>query len=191
MSKVNTKTTVVQLFGGPGSGKSTLAAELFAEMKRRKESVELVREYAKDLAWQGLAIKPRQQAQLFGEQSRRESILYGNVAYIITDSPLDLCVIYSHLYGSEEAAQGFALILDAYRRDVAGEGVNFMPVFVLREKEYDPRGRYEDEKAARRVDEETRRYLKSRDAAVFTREAGVEGFCDEIAAFHEVITCAK
>ena len=42
---------VINLFGGPGCGKSTTAADLFARMKLRGLSVELVTEYAKDVVW--------------------------------------------------------------------------------------------------------------------------------------------
>jgi len=46
-------TRVINLLGGPGVGKSTAAAKLFAKYKDEGKSVELVREYVKDWAWEG------------------------------------------------------------------------------------------------------------------------------------------
>jgi tRNA uridine 5-carbamoylmethylation protein Kti12 len=94
---MNNSTTIINLFGGPGCGKSTLAAELFVALKKRGVSVELVREYAKELVWEGINIGPQNQREIFQEQARREDILIGKVQYLITDSPLFLSHIYHNL----------------------------------------------------------------------------------------------
>ena len=49
-------TQIISLHSGPGTGKSTSAAQLFAELKQRHCSVELVREYVKKWAWEGRKI---------------------------------------------------------------------------------------------------------------------------------------
>ena len=47
------KPLVINLYGGPGTGKSTTAAHVFALLKQRDVNAELVREYAKDIVWEG------------------------------------------------------------------------------------------------------------------------------------------
>ena len=88
------KTKIINLFGGPGSGKSTTAAELFAVMKKRGHSVELVTEYAKELVY-GRSPLLGNQKHIFDEQNRRQKLLLGNVNYAITDSPIFLSTIYA------------------------------------------------------------------------------------------------
>lgn len=150
-------TKVINLLGGPGCGKSTMAAELFAWMKQRNISCELVREYVKDWAWENRRIEPLAQAHVFGEQSYRESRLYGKVEYIITDSPLILCGFYQGLiseYGN--------YITDLARQfmEEANElyGVTYHSFTLERRKPYDPAGRYETANQAIERDEEIRRY---------------------------------
>jgi pantothenate kinase len=45
-----TKTTIINVYGGPGAGKSTSAAYLYYLLKVAGKNVELVREYVKDWA---------------------------------------------------------------------------------------------------------------------------------------------
>ena len=92
------ETKVINLWAGPGQGKSTLAAGLFYEMKRRGLLVELVQEAAKDWAWSGRVIKKDDQIAVFAEQFRRESLLYGKVQFLITDSPLPLACFYDNYF---------------------------------------------------------------------------------------------
>ena len=87
-------TTVINLISGPGSGKSTLAAELYANMKRRHLDVEIVREVAKEWAYEGKKIGPFEQIAIIGEQIKKESSLFGKVNYIVTDSPTLLGAFY-------------------------------------------------------------------------------------------------
>jgi tRNA uridine 5-carbamoylmethylation protein Kti12 len=82
------KTTIINLYGGPGTGKSTSAAYLYYILKAEGHNVELVREYVKDWAWEGRQISTYDQIYFLGKQVRRESLLYGKVDWIITDSPV-------------------------------------------------------------------------------------------------------
>lgn len=133
-------TCVINLYGGPGTGKSTTAAQLFAILKNKGLNVELVREYAKELCWQGLPIDC--QLKVLAEQYRRQNILAGKVDVIITDSPLLLTLLYgkdSHL-----PVEDWAEILY----------YNFInyDVFLRRVKEFNPKGRYHNEKEAKQID---------------------------------------
>ncbi len=85
---------VISLFAGPGAGKSTLAAALFALMKRRRYSVELVTEYAKDLTYEKAWVHLGDQFNVLAQQNFRLTRLEGKVEWVITDSPLPLTLIY-------------------------------------------------------------------------------------------------
>ncbi len=81
------QTKVINLFAGPGAGKSTTAAALFAVMKSKGHSVELIHEFAKELTWEHSTAL---QDQLFvtANQNRRVQRLVGQVEFIISDSPI-------------------------------------------------------------------------------------------------------
>lgn len=79
---------IVNFFGVPGSGKSTMAARLFADLKMQGLDVELVREYAKELLWEGEDLNKITQLEITLEQIRRTLRLLDKVSIIITDSPV-------------------------------------------------------------------------------------------------------
>lgn len=88
----------INFYGGPGSGKSTVAALLFSEIKVLQYRAELVREYAKDLVYQGLDLRKSDknlQLIIFAEQLKREVLVQKHVDFIISDSPLFLNAYYS------------------------------------------------------------------------------------------------
>ena len=153
------KTTVIGMFGGPGTGKSTTSARLYSCLKDKKISVELVREYAKDYAWEGRKIDPLTQLHLLGEQSARESLLYGKVRYVITDSPLILSSFYHWHYFNKDYLWG---AISGFMQHANERGVEFRNIFLERTKEYDPNGRYETEEEAIIIDKKLREYLDFR-----------------------------
>lgn len=147
------QTTVVCLYGGPGLGKSTLAAELFVDLKTRGHSVELVTEYVKRWAWLGHPIKGWEDSlYIFAKQLRAESVLYGKVSFIITDSPIGLCAAYEKFYRPDQT-----IIRSAYenvRRQQSLDGVvENLDFQLMRQHPYKIEGRYEDnEDQARDID---------------------------------------
>jgi nicotinamide riboside kinase len=86
---------VINLFGGPGVGKSTIAADLFALMKCKGASVELVNEYAKEVTWEGHLSYLDDEFYILAHQNRRLVRLKGKVDYVITDSPVLLGLAYT------------------------------------------------------------------------------------------------
>lgn len=159
MSQNKTKTTVISLFSGPSAGKSTTAARLYSCLKDKKVSVELVREYAKDYAWEGRKIDPLTQLHLLGEQSARESLLYGKVEFVITDSPLILSSFYHLHYFGKDYLWG---AISGFMQHANERGVQFRNIFLDRTKEYDPNGRFETEEEAIIIDQKLREYLDFR-----------------------------
>lgn len=103
------KTILVNAFGGPGSGKTTAAWEICAELKKAGILAEYVSEYAKELVYEmnsplkAEAERAKEllngtmssQSILFAEQKHRIDRLMGQVAVIVTDSPIMLSAIYA------------------------------------------------------------------------------------------------
>lgn len=146
-------TQVICLWGGPGCGKSTTAAGLFYEMKLAGMSVELVREYVKDWAWEGRKINPEDQIYILGKQYRKESILYGKVDYVITDSSFYLGGVYSLFYGGDSRPKEWAQSL------MATSPATYRHFVLSRLKPYDTAGRNETEATAREIDTAVCDYL--------------------------------
>jgi nicotinamide riboside kinase len=170
-------TTVINLFGGSGIGKSTTAAHLFAEMKYRGVHCELVREYVKQWAWQKKKVGPFDQMYLLGKQSKYESMLYGQVDYIITDSPLLLCPIYERYYsGKDLIAPAAVNFLD----DAKSKGVTHLNFLLKRNKEFDPRGRYETAEQAIKVDGVVKTYLEEHNIPFYELSVSDRTRVDEI-----------
>lgn len=150
-------TLVVNLFGGPGVGKSTTAAKIFSDLKQQKISCELVREYVKDWAWGERRVTPLDQLHLLGEQSYRESLLYGKVDVILTDSPLLLCAFYQNHYGKQNyLLQTVSSFMD-HAKNI--KNVKYLNLVLSRTKEYDPKGRFETEDEAIDIDSALTSYL--------------------------------
>lgn len=152
-------TVVINLFGGSGVGKSTVAALLFSMMKMRGFHVELVREYVKLWAWSGKKIRATDQLYLLGKQSAYESLLYGKVDYIVTDSPVMLAGAYAEWQSGEqgkyvtEAAKSYCNVCEN-----SGE-VRYLNYVLNREGTFDTRGRYETEEQAVQFDNFLKEYL--------------------------------
>lgn len=146
-------TTVINLYGGSGVGKSTVAALLFARMKMQGLHVELVREYVKLWAWGGRKVRQEDQIYLLGKQSAYESMLYGKVDYIVTDSPVLLAGMYAEWHNGADgkyvtrAANSF---IEQARRN---SGVSIRNYLLERQGVFDPRGRWETAEEAERFDQ--------------------------------------
>ena len=151
-------TTVINLFGGSGCGKSTTAALLFANMKLGGLHVELVREYAKYWAWNDRKVREWDQLYLLGKQSAYESMLYGTVDYIVTDSPILLAGIYQD-YRSQGKDKYVSAAAQSFMAHAEESGVTYKNFYLKRNKPFDPRGRYETEDQAKEVDAYVYNYL--------------------------------
>jgi len=125
---------LINLYGAPGSGKSTIAASLFARLKVLGiHRVELVTEFAKDLAYEDRL--NHNWPLILGTQLERLLRVKDKVDVIITDSPLHLSVIY----GEVSKRQVDDLM------ELSGLDSNTYNVFVNRGKRFAGYGRKQDE----------------------------------------------
>lgn len=134
------KPLIVNFFGGPGSGKSTAAAALFAALKMRGISCELVTEFAKDLIWEENAFALTVQPYIFGNQYYRILRCADDVDVIITDSPLLLPIVHNDDERCGPQLNDMAV--------AAFCSFNNLSFFLERPATYESRGRSETEEEA-------------------------------------------
>lgn len=149
----------INFYSGPCCGKSVMAASTFLELKKNGCNIELIQEYAKDLAYDKYKIKPYDQLRIFAEQVAREyRVLQSDSSLIIvTDSPIDLSICYARKYGFESWK---SLVEIANRFELDYPSINF---FLEREDcSYSEVGRYESLEEAKIMDFEIKQFLKER-----------------------------
>lgn len=131
-------TTIINFFGTPSSGKTTLAANFFSYLKKKNYSVDMTREFARELIYEGRLYDLADQVYVMSEHWRRIRTLIGKVKYIICDSPILLSAVYA---SPTEVAPITTL---AAIRHNQHQSINFLlkpPEFVVRDG-----GRIHDEK---------------------------------------------
>ncbi len=146
------KTNIISLYGGPGAGKSTSAAYLYYLLKAGGENVEMVREYVKAWAWEGRKINTYDQIYFLGKQVRHESMLFGKVEWIVTDSPIFMNLYYASKYCTPILADGIKSSVLAYHQQVIEDGHEHYHVILHRSHDYVQAGRYQDETEAKQMD---------------------------------------
>lgn len=135
-------------YGGPGVGKSVLAARVYAELSRAGViSVELVREFCKQFAYEGKKLDEYDQVFTFASQLWAEHRLFkAGIEVIVTDSPVLLQCVYTAILDEDIAAH----ISDvALRYEQKYQALNFL---VQRSVPYRRVGRYQDEPELEKLD---------------------------------------
>jgi hypothetical protein len=127
-------TLLVNLWAGPGAGKSTLAAETFAALKRDQVPCELVQEWVKTWAWEQRPIGTFDDVTITANQLHKESILYGKVQAIVTDSPIGLGAVYEQIYHPDRNTM--ALLCASIRARQIANGIKILDLYVVRAKPY-------------------------------------------------------
>lgn len=142
----------INFYSGPGAGKSTVAAILYAELKVHGFSTEMVREYAKELIYQGQDLREADlntQLFIFANQVQRETVLKTQVDYIISDSPLLLNAYYA---GREFLKE---LALHNSRKQDINVWIERSP-----NEHYEKAGRSHTEKQSKKIDNQMKKFLK-------------------------------
>jgi hypothetical protein len=168
--KKKSKTLVCNLFGGPGTGKSSSMANIFAELKWAGVNCEMAPEFAKEKVWEGSTQILSNQIYVFGKQLHAIHRVLDKVEVIITDSPLLLSLIY----GSNECEEFKALVSKVYSRQ------RNLNIFLTRKKKYNPSGRLQSEKEAKKIDQSLLNLLEKNKIPYYVHDTGKES-CEKIA----------
>jgi hypothetical protein len=154
-------TTIINLFNGPSGGKSTAARLTAAQFSIAHKRVEYVSEYVKGWAWEKRPIGPFDQLYFFGQQAKKEYALLGNVDWIITDSPVALCLIYARKYSPRKLSAGLEQMCRGYYDTVHDMGHSLLNIRLVRDDTlpYDQDGRFEDLTEALEVDAQVKLLL--------------------------------
>lgn len=149
----------INLYGAPGCGKSVLSSLLFAELKLKGYNTELVREFAKELVYQGYDmhnLKESDRIFILAEQMRRESILHGKVDFLITDSP----VMIAAFYYNQPAAVALAKKL-MVNTDKPSKEFHFYIIPSYDEENYEQYGRAHTHEESKKIDKDMISFLKN------------------------------
>lgn len=133
---------LVNICGAPSAGKSALAAGVFAFLKWRGVSCELVTEFAKDKVWEESVKLLDDQLYVFGEQLHRVNRLRDKVDVVITDSSLLNSIVY---YAGSHREAFFKLVREVELT------FNTLDILVTRAHPYETAGRYQTESEAEAV----------------------------------------
>jgi hypothetical protein len=121
-----------------------MMASVFSELKWRDVNCEMAPEYAKEKVWERTTAVLEDQIYVFAKQLHAIERLIGQVEVVITDSPILLALIY----GKHESHEFRSLVTEVHNRH------NTLNIFLNRVKPYEPKGRLQDEKEAKVIDNE-------------------------------------
>ena len=151
----------IQFSEGPGVGKSSVAPWVFSKLKELGINAEFVQEYVKNWSYQNREISKYDQVYLFGKQQNREyNLLSKGVDFIVTDSPVFLCGVYTGVYFGTELADSLFTISDLYDEDYP-----CLTIIIERpdNQEYKEDGRYQTSSEA----EELHNFIKEKTFALY------------------------
>lgn len=150
----------INFYSGPCCGKSVLAANVFTDLKKQGKNIELIQEYAKELAYEKRKIQPYNQLQIFTEQLTREYRVLNSSedVIVVSDSPILLNIPYAIKYNFKSWK---ALVSIAKDFEMEYPSLNF---FLLREDcPYTQAGRFEDLNEAKDMDNKISHFLREND----------------------------
>jgi hypothetical protein len=153
----------INFYSGPCCGKSVMAANVFLELKKRNKNVELIQEYAKELAYDKINIKPYDQLTIFAEQVSREyRVLHSSEDIVcVSDSPIMLNIPYARKYGFNNWK---SLVEIAKSFELDYPSVNFY--LTRRDCPYSTIGRYETKDEAELMDTLIYNFLREHNVPV-------------------------
>ncbi len=92
------ETTIINLFAGPSAGKSSTAYGVTHLMKKNHITCDSPYEFAKGLSFEGNVSAMKDQLYVVANQHRNIVRSYGNVEFVVTDSPILLSLVYKDSY---------------------------------------------------------------------------------------------
>ena len=158
------KTKIINFFGGPGIGKSTQAAGLHYLMKKNGMSVELTSEFPKTIAWEKNYSAINDQLYITANQHRNISRVYGQVDYIIVDSPILNGLIYKSRYqGTVYPTTFYGESFDKFILDLFHQYDNINILLHRNDAGFQKDGRFQDLEESKRVDKELKELMVNND----------------------------
>jgi GTPase SAR1 family protein len=148
-------TKIINLFAGPSAGKSSVAGALLSELKKRDIPADAPYEFPKVLAWDKNYPAIKDQLYVIGNQHRGISRSYGNVDYIIVDSPILLSLIYKNFYEQEPTYPGsfYDESFDNFILSLHKKYDN-LNIFLERDEErFEDSGRYQNLEESKLIDQ--------------------------------------
>ena len=157
------KTKIINLFGGPGIGKSTQASGLYYQMKKAGLSVELTSEFPKVVAWEQNHSAIKDQLFITANQHRNITRLYGQVEYIIIDSPILFGLVYKGKYGknTEYPNSFYGEAFDRFIIDLFTQYDSINILLKRNDAVYQEEGRFQDLEESRVIDKELKDMLSN------------------------------
>ena len=154
-------TKIINIFGGPSIGKSSVASGLFYEMKKRHISVDVPYEFPKVLAWDKNTEAVKDQLYVIANQHRGISRSWGEVDYIIVDSPLLFAPVYKNFYSDQPyyPSMFYGKEFDDFILSLHNQYDNLNVVLKRDESRFEDTGRYQDLNDSKRLDILIKTYL--------------------------------
>lgn len=95
------ETKIINLFAGPSAGKSSIASGVCHLLKKNHITCDNPYEFAKSLSFDGNFSAIKDQLYVVANQHRNIVRCYGNVEFVVTDSPILLSLVYKDSYDKE------------------------------------------------------------------------------------------
>lgn len=142
---------IVNLFGGPGVGKTSLGSDIFAQLKKKHISVELVPEVAKQMIYQSNQAAIKYQFFIGNTQLFWQKSVEDHVDVVIAESPYILSSVYNQTH--PHLTSGF---IEEFKKQ---NNINY---FILRKNNaFDVSGRIHSFEESKSLDKEILNMLKS------------------------------
>jgi len=138
-------TKIVNLFGGPGIGKSSIASGLTHKLKKRHISCDNPYEFPKELAWDKNTEAVKDQLYVIANQHRGITRSWGEVDFIVVDSPLLLAPVYKTFYSDKPyyPSMFYGKEFDRFIISLHNQYDNINILLKRDEKTFENRGRYQ------------------------------------------------
>ena len=147
---------LINFLGAPSSGKSSISNKLVGKLKELELDAEYVTEYVKSWVWEGRKISPFDQFCIFGNEAHNQSMLFDQVDYIISDSPVMLTAFYHLYYDNKNTLKD---VCHEFYDMAKANGVKVLNFFLTRRKKYNPKGRYQTQEQADQLGQDLMNWL--------------------------------
>lgn len=169
----------INLWAGPSTGKSGVSGALFGKFKEHSIDCELVREVAKDYAWNGL-LPHTEQLVITTKQYEREVQMHGKVDFVIVDTSVLMGALYCDDNYKKELLHIAKYLIKDWKtyhyyldRDLS--------------KAYESNGRLQTLTQSLDKDFQIKKFLKEQ--GIYFKQLPVMSAADEI--YHELVTQKK